>query len=134
MRKKLPVPADKPLTSAARGYTPFAADPRTATPRSLRQSSIDELLLLAISGGEDPTIAGAIEANARELEIVYEHFQRGGDLWASSVINVIQQRLRVLAEVARRRGLGLSDTPPPESQLPEGSLDLVEQVRPLGGV
>ncbi|WP_156338497.1 hypothetical protein [Chondromyces crocatus] len=84
-------------------FKPITLDPRTATPTSLSRSSVDELLLLAISGGEDPTIAGGIEATARELELLYELCNNRGELWMSSLLNQLQQRLRVLAEVSRRR-------------------------------
>ncbi|EYF06040.1 Hypothetical protein CAP_2230 [Chondromyces apiculatus DSM 436] len=61
------------------------------------------MLLLAIAGGEDPTIAGGIEASARELELLYELCNSRGELWASGLLNQVQQRLRVLAELSRRR-------------------------------
>lgn len=81
----------------------IAPDPRTATPRTLRRADIEDLLLLSLSGGEPPSIAGALEANAKELELLYELFDSRGDQWVAAVMNQVQQRLRVLAELSRRQ-------------------------------
>lgn len=59
--------------------------------------------MLSLCGGERPTFAGALEANAKELELLYEVLDSRGDRWLAGMVNQVQQRLRVLAELSRRQ-------------------------------
>ncbi|MCC6557271.1 MAG: hypothetical protein IT372_30335 [Polyangiaceae bacterium] len=71
-------------------------------PDNLRNSSPEELVVFALTGNPTGGIADAIEAIVGDLEPLYEALHSQDERWASSAIHQVQNRLRVLAEMARR--------------------------------
>jgi hypothetical protein len=88
-------PKKKPQNPMA----PDAVDPLRST---IRNADTGQLLLSALSGGDDMTFAGSVEAAARDLGPVYESLSLYGDNWMVSIVHNVRHRLRVLAEMHRR--------------------------------
>ncbi len=74
-------------------------DPLRST---IRNANTGQLLLSALSGGDDMTYAGALDAAARDLGPVYEYLSTNGENWMSATLHHVRHRLRVLAEMHRR--------------------------------
>ncbi len=88
-------PNQKPQNAMA----PDAVDPLRST---IRNANTGQLLLSALSGGDDMTFAGGAEAAARDLGPLYECLSAHGDNWMASTLHNVRHRLRVLAEMHRR--------------------------------
>ena len=74
-------------------------DPLRST---IRNANTGQLLLSALSGGDDMTFAGGIDAAVRDLGPVYESLSVYGDNWMATTLHNVRHRLRVLAELHRR--------------------------------
>lgn len=68
----------------------------------LSEADTQRLLLYALCGGGGQNVAGAIEAVVIDLEVLYEALDAHGERWATSSLHLVQCRLRVVAELARR--------------------------------
>jgi len=74
-------------------------DPLRST---IRNANTGQLLLSALSGGDDMTLAGGIDAAVRDLGPLYESLSAHGDNWMATTLHNVRHRLRVLAEMHRR--------------------------------
>jgi hypothetical protein len=96
----------KPITPADHALDPpeiptNTIDAATAeAPEDLRVASGEQLLHLAL-GGE--TVQDRIETIRVELEVLYEACSHSADWYISSALDLILDRLRVVAELERRR-------------------------------
>lgn len=70
---------------------------------TLRNANLEELVISALAGGDQPTIIGALLGLAKDIEPLYEYFGGREEQWVATSLHLIQHRLRVLAEVLRRR-------------------------------
>ncbi|WP_437567884.1 hypothetical protein [Sorangium sp. So ce542] len=78
---------------------------RTAQPENLNRATSEQLLSFAMTGGSrSMNLAAALDAVVLELEPLYEALDSKGERWAAGPLHLLQCRLRVLAELARRRG------------------------------
>ncbi len=78
---------------------PDAVDPLRST---IRNANTGQLLLSALSGGDDMSFAGGVEAAVRDLGPMYECLSAYGDNWMATTLHNVRHRLRVLAEMHRR--------------------------------
>ena len=81
-------------------------------PEDLGAASADQLLHLTLTGdsGSD-TVSSGLDSVLTDLEVLHEAVTHSADPWVSDSIHQIQARVRVIAELHRRRSV-TSASPP----------------------
>ncbi|MGK4001128.1 hypothetical protein WMF31_00785 [Sorangium sp. So ce1036] len=69
----------------------------------LKEATTAQLLAFGLTGRSGPmSFADALDAAALEMEPLYEALEAKGERWAAGSLHLIQSRVRILAELARR--------------------------------